>query len=68
MRSIKQSSRSGDACDAAAFAGSENYGSNNANQPTVAVDRTVTALITKINANVQKPLTQGADRNLFGNH
>ena len=52
----------------AAFASSENYGSNNANQPTVAVDRTVTASITKSDADVQKPLPHGADRNLFGNH
>src|SRR5207249_11982448 len=41
---------------------------SNANQPTVAVDRTVTASITKSDADVQKPLPHGADRNLFGNH
>ena len=52
----------------AAFASSDNYGSNNANQPTVAVDRTVTASSTKSDADVQKRLPQGADRDLFGNH
>ncbi|MFK0690566.1 DUF680 domain-containing protein [Mesorhizobium sp. IMUNJ 23033] len=52
----------------AAFAGSENYGSNNANQPTTAVvDSTMTASIRTTDAPVQKPLVQGADRNLFGN-
>ncbi|CAN7650234.1 DUF680 domain-containing protein [Mesorhizobium sp. LjNodule214] len=52
----------------AAFAGKENYGSNSANQPTTAaVDSTVTASIRTTDASVQKPLTQGGDRNLFGN-
>jgi hypothetical protein len=51
-----------------AFAGSDNFGSNNANQPAAAVDHTVTASISKSNAanaaTVQAQ--QGADRNLFG--
>jgi hypothetical protein len=50
-----------------AFAGSDNYGSANANQPAASVDSTVTASIRTSDAPVQKPLTQGADRNLFGN-
>ena len=44
----------------AASAGSDNYGSANANQPAASVK--------KSDANVQKPVTQGADRDLFGNH
>ena len=48
-----------------AFAGSDNYGSANANQPAAAVDHSVTASISKSTAaSVQAP--QGADRNLFG--
>jgi len=56
------------ATGAAFAAGSDHYGSNNANQPAAAVDSTVTASITKSDAIVQKQQTQGADRNLFGNH
>ncbi|AZO15697.1 MULTISPECIES: DUF680 domain-containing protein [unclassified Mesorhizobium] len=52
----------------AAFAGSDNYGSANANQPAASVDTSSTASVKKSDANVQKPLTQGADRNLFGSH
>ncbi|MBN9256634.1 MULTISPECIES: DUF680 domain-containing protein [unclassified Mesorhizobium] len=56
----------------AAFAGSDNFGSNNVNQPAVTapanVDATVTGSIQKSAAQVQKPVTQGADRDLFGNH
>jgi uncharacterized protein DUF680 len=48
-------------------AGSDHYGSNNANQPAASVDSTVTASIRKSDASVQKPVTQGADRDLFGN-
>lgn len=55
----------------AAFAGSDNYGSNNVNQPAVTapanVDATVTGSIQKSAAPVQKPVTQAADRDLFGN-
>ncbi len=51
-----------------AFAGSDNYGSVNANQPAASVDTSYTASIKKSDANVQKPAAQqGADRNLFGN-
>ncbi|MBZ9919039.1 DUF680 domain-containing protein [Mesorhizobium sp. B2-2-4] len=49
-----------------AFAGSDNYGSANANQPAAAVDHSVTASISKTNGTVQAPASQGADRNLFG--
>jgi hypothetical protein len=52
----------------AAFASSDNYGSANANPPAVTIDRTVTASITKSDADVQKPVVQGANRDLFGNH
>ncbi|MBN9551776.1 MAG: DUF680 domain-containing protein [Alphaproteobacteria bacterium] len=51
----------------AAFAGSDNYGSANANQPAASVDTSYTASIKK-DANVQKPAVQGADHDLFGNH
>ena len=50
-----------------AFAGSDNYGSANANQPAATVDNAFTASIQKSNSTVEKPLTQGSDRNLFGN-
>jgi len=52
----------------AAFAGSDNYRSANANQPAASVDTSFTASIKKSDANVQKPRTQGSDRDLFGNH
>jgi hypothetical protein len=48
-----------------AFAGSDHYGSMNVDQPTVAVDHSVTASIPKADAPVEKSF--GADRNLFGN-
>jgi len=51
-----------------AFASSDNYGSANANQPAVTIDRTVTTSITKSDTDVQKPVTQGANHDLFGNH
>ncbi|TIS94805.1 DUF680 domain-containing protein [Mesorhizobium sp.] len=50
-----------------AFAGSDNYGSNGANQPAAAVDSSYTASIQKP-AHAEKPVVQGADRNLFGNN
>jgi hypothetical protein len=50
-----------------AFAGSDNYGSNNASQPAAAVDSSYTASLTKSDTAAEKPLTQGSDRNLFGN-
>ncbi|MER9601634.1 DUF680 domain-containing protein [Mesorhizobium sp. M0243] len=49
-----------------AFAGSDNYGSANANQPAVTVDHSVTASTSKVTPTVQAPASQGADRNLFG--
>ncbi|MER9657346.1 DUF680 domain-containing protein [Mesorhizobium sp. M0152] len=48
-----------------AFAGSDNYGSANANQPAATVDSSFTASTQK--STVEKPVTQGSDRNLFGN-
>ena len=51
----------------AAFAGSDHYGSANANQPAASVDSTVTASIKKSDGSVQKPVVQGNDRDLFGN-
>ncbi|PZV38424.1 DUF680 domain-containing protein [Mesorhizobium kowhaii] len=49
-----------------AFAGSDKFGSNNANQPAVAsTDNTITTSIQKPDA--QKPVTQGSNRDLFGN-
>ncbi|TIU93912.1 MAG: DUF680 domain-containing protein [Mesorhizobium sp.] len=50
-----------------AFAGSDHYGSNGANQLTAAVDSSYTASIQKP-AHAEKPVVQGADRNLFGNN
>ncbi|MDX8531447.1 DUF680 domain-containing protein [Mesorhizobium sp. VK25A] len=52
----------------AAFAGSDHYGSANANQPAASVDISYTASIKKSDADAQKPVVQGADHNLFGNH
>ena len=49
-----------------AFAGSDNYGSANANQPAVTVDQSVTASVSKSTQTAQAPAPQGADRNLFG--
>jgi hypothetical protein len=48
-----------------AFAGSDNYGSNN--QPAAIVDTSYTASIQMSDTVVQKPVTQGSDQNLFGN-
>ncbi|MBZ9821543.1 DUF680 domain-containing protein [Mesorhizobium sp. CA4] len=52
----------------AAFAGSDNYRAADANQPAVTIDRTVTTSIAKSDADVRRPVVQGADHNLFGNH
>ena len=52
----------------AAFAGSDHYGSANANQPAASVDASFTASIKKSDADAQKPVVQGADHNLFGNN
>ncbi|MBZ9851646.1 DUF680 domain-containing protein [Mesorhizobium sp. CA14] len=56
------------AATGAAFAGSDNYRAANANQPAVTIDRTVTTSIAKSDADVQRPVVQGTDHNLFGNH
>ncbi len=56
------------AVSGSAFAGSDNYGSNGANQPAVTVDSSYTASVNKSEPVVQKPVTTGADHNLFGNH
>ncbi|MGX7876313.1 DUF680 domain-containing protein [Mesorhizobium sp. ORM6] len=51
-----------------AFAGSDNYGSNNANQPAAAVDSSYTASVGKSAPATPAPAQQGADHNLFGNN
>jgi hypothetical protein len=51
----------------AAFAGSDNYRSANANQPAASVDTSFTASTKTSDADVQKPVVTGADHNLFGN-
>jgi hypothetical protein len=56
------------AISGSAFAGSDNYGSNGANQQATTVDSSYTASIKKSeSAAKQQPVVQGADRNLFGN-
>ncbi|MET2829418.1 DUF680 domain-containing protein [Mesorhizobium shangrilense] len=56
------------AISGSAFAGSDNYGSNGANQHATAVDSSYTASIKKPAPATQTPAHQGADRNLFGNN
>ncbi|MBN9222190.1 MAG: DUF680 domain-containing protein [Mesorhizobium sp.] len=54
------------AISGSAFAGSDNFGSNAANQPAVtSTDNSHTGSIDKSVPAAQKPV-QGADRNLFG--
>jgi len=54
------------AISGSAFADSDNYGSNGANQPAAAsTDSSYTASINKSQPAAQAP-AQGADRNLFG--
>ncbi|UVK40083.1 DUF680 domain-containing protein [Mesorhizobium sp. AR10] len=49
----------------AAFAGSDKFGSDTFNQPTVAsIDNTITRSIEK--SDTQKPVVQGSNRDLFG--
>lgn len=51
-----------------AFAGSDKYGSNDADQPAVAnTDNTITTSIGKSGATDRKPDVQGSNRDLFGN-
>jgi len=54
------------AISGSAFAASDNYGSNGANQPAAAVDTSYTASVAKSAPATQAPAQQGADRNLFG--
>ena len=56
------------AISGSAFAGSDNYGSNGANQPAAAVDNSYTASVGKSAPATQAPAQQGSDRNLFGNN
>ncbi|WP_298899618.1 DUF680 domain-containing protein [uncultured Mesorhizobium sp.] len=56
------------AISGSAFAASDNYGSNGANQPAVSVDNTYTASVKKSAPATQAPVAQGSDRNLFGNN
>lgn len=57
------------AISGSAFAGSDNFGSNGANQPaTTAVDSSYTASTSKSKPATQAPVTHGSDRNLFGNN
>jgi hypothetical protein len=51
-----------------AFAGSDHYGSNAANQPTAAIDSSYTASGQAPAHAEKQPVGQGADRNLFGNN
>ncbi|UVK39264.1 DUF680 domain-containing protein [Mesorhizobium sp. AR10] len=51
-----------------AFAGSDNYGSNGANQAAPAVDSSYTASVQKSAQTDKQPIVQGSDRNLFGNN
>ncbi|RWC31761.1 DUF680 domain-containing protein [Mesorhizobium sp.] len=55
------------ALSGSAFAGSDNFGSNGANQPAAAVDQSYTASTQKSAPAAQTP-AQGSDRNLFGNN
>jgi hypothetical protein len=56
------------AISGSAFAGSDNFGSNGANQATVSsTDNSYTASISKSEPVKQAP-AQGADHNLFGNN
>jgi hypothetical protein len=56
------------AISGSAFAGSDNYGSNGANQPAAAVDSSYTASVHKSTSADKQPVVQGSDRNLFGNN
>ncbi|PAQ01794.1 DUF680 domain-containing protein [Mesorhizobium mediterraneum] len=61
------------AISGSAFAGSDNYGSNGANQPAAAADNSYTASVQN-SASAQNPVpadekpVHGSDRNLFGNN
>ena len=56
------------AISGSASAGSDNYGSQAANPPAATVDSSYTASVRKSEPAEQKPVTTGADHNLFGNN
>lgn len=56
------------AISGSAFAGSDNYGSDGANQPAAAVDSSYTASTEKSAPADNQPIVQGSDRNLFGSN
>jgi len=56
------------AVSGSAFAGSDNYGSQAANQPAATVDSSYTASVRKAEPAAQSPVKTGADHNLFGNN
>ncbi|RWF77852.1 MAG: DUF680 domain-containing protein [Mesorhizobium sp.] len=62
------------AVSGSAFAGSDNFGSNVANQPAAAVDNSSYTASIQNSASTQKPVpadekpVHGSDRNLFGNN
>ncbi|ESZ22578.1 MULTISPECIES: DUF680 domain-containing protein [Mesorhizobium] len=62
------------AISGSAFAGSDNFGSNGANQPAAAVDSNSYTASIRNSASAQNPVpadekpVNGSDRNLFGNN
>ncbi|RWH78421.1 MAG: DUF680 domain-containing protein [Mesorhizobium sp.] len=62
------------AVSGSAFAGSDNFGSNGANQPAAAVDNSSYTASIQNSASAQNPVpadekpVHGSDRNLFGNN
>ncbi|RWB25653.1 MAG: DUF680 domain-containing protein [Mesorhizobium sp.] len=62
------------AISGSAFAGSDNFGSNDANQPAAAVDSNSYTASIRNSASAQNPVpadekpVNGSDRNLFGNN
>ena len=62
------------AVSGSAFAGSDNFGSNGANQPAAAVDSNSYTASIRNSASAQNPApadekpVSGSDRNLFGNN
>ncbi|RWE58035.1 DUF680 domain-containing protein [Mesorhizobium sp.] len=68
MKKIALAAAAALAITGSAFAGSDHYGSNAANQPTAAVDSSYTASVQTPAHTEKQPVVQGADRNLFGNN
>ncbi len=56
------------AISGSAFAGSDHYNANEANQASAQVDSSYTASVHKSAPATQQPATTGADHNLFGNN